>query len=260
MDDLHLQDYIRIATPEGIDLDLQLAGLGSRFFAQMLDMILFAVVLAVVVTGLALVAPSLAGYGDALTAIVLFTLLLGYPIVWERYAGGQTPGKRMTGLRVLRLDGTPVDLLAATTRSVTRLVDGPPTLYLPSIVFVLATRLHQRPGDVLAGTIVVRAPRRPRSRAGHTGDIPSRSAPPLLDIGAIPEDAQLAAAGFLERRDELKPAPRQRLAAQLAGILRPGVGAQAAGLDDERLIEAIVASRRPDRSQRAEPTSSDSCR
>lgn len=245
MDDLHLQDYVQIQTPEGIDLDLQLAGLGSRFFAQLLDLLVFAAVMTAVLVVLAAIATPLTGYGDALATIVLFLLLLGYPIAWERYAGGQTPGKRMAGLRVLRADGTPVDLLAATTRSVTRLVDGPPTLYVPSIVFVLATKLRQRPGDILAGTIVVRAPRRSHPTLPATPPAPVPAPSALLDLTGVGSDEQIAAAAFLERRAALKPQPRQRLAAQLAGILRPHLGAQANGIDDERLIETVVASRRP---------------
>ncbi len=93
---MEFEDRLVISTPEGVDLDLRLAGLGSRFVAAVLDVLLRVVVLAAL--GLVLLAGPLsvddlaAGLGLALFAVGLFLLLFGYDVLFEVLASGRTPG------------------------------------------------------------------------------------------------------------------------------------------------------------------------
>ena len=109
---MELDDRVTIATPEGIELQLQLAGLGSRFIAGVTDLIIQIVLLVV----LALITGAFSG-GEALNATVYvigaFLILFFYPIVFEMLTRGRTPGKRLTHLRVVRDTGAPDDLPAS---------------------------------------------------------------------------------------------------------------------------------------------------
>src|SRR3982751_3978263 len=109
------QDRLRIATPEGISVDLVLAGLGSRFTAASIDLVLKSLlILGGFILGL-IVGGDL---GLALASILSFVFYFGYDVGFEVLAGGRTPGKRWTGLRVLRDDGRPVDLLSSAIRNI----------------------------------------------------------------------------------------------------------------------------------------------
>jgi uncharacterized RDD family membrane protein YckC len=253
------QDRLHIATPEGVTVDLVLAGLGSRFAATLIDLVFKGCLLVLALV----VVVALGDLGVALYAIVTFAIYAGYDIAFEVLAGGRTPGKRWTGLRVLRDDGRPVDLLASTIRNVVRLVDGPTFGYLPAMVSILVTRRNQRLGDLAASTIVVREPRKrdalPPARFGAGPatagaallfggyGIPvaqPRAAPRgTLDVSAVSPDDLAAVRGFLDRRDGLPASVRGDLARRIASALAPRVGGATAHLRDEDLIEQVAAAK-----------------
>jgi uncharacterized RDD family membrane protein YckC len=79
--------------------------------------------------------------------------------------GGQTPGKRLTGLEVRSLDGTPCDLRAAIIRNVFRFLDWFPGIYLIGGFAIATNERRQRLGDQAAGTSVYR-----RSELATTGN------------------------------------------------------------------------------------------
>jgi uncharacterized RDD family membrane protein YckC len=267
------QDRLRIATPEGVTVDLILAGVGSRFTATLIDLTFKGLLILA-----ALLATSAVGdFGLALFSVISFAIYFGYDVAFEVLAGGQTPGKRWTGLRVLRDDGRPVDLLSSAIRNVVRLVDGLPLSYLPAMVSILATERNQRLGDLAASTIVVREPRKgeaadngfaayvPRAPAPAFAAAPSFGGfglPPgvealtpvgraarnaaggeILDVSAVSADDLAAVRSFLDRRADLPPAVRRDLARRIAGALAPRVGGATAGLDDEDLIEQVSAAK-----------------
>jgi uncharacterized RDD family membrane protein YckC len=233
------EDRRTIATPEGVELDLPLAGLGSRFTGFLLDTILQGLIVAAF-TLLALVAFSdLAG---EIVVVVGFSLAaLGYDVAFEVLAGGRTPGKRAAGTRVVRDGGRPVGLRASLVRNVIRLVEGFPLLYLPAIVAILATRANQRLGDLAAGTLVVREPRGmpPPGRPERIDPAEYAS----WDVAAIGERELGAVRAFLGRREQLDDGARRALAAQLAAVLRPRVAGVPAGLADERFLERLAAAK-----------------
>jgi uncharacterized RDD family membrane protein YckC len=257
------QDRLVIATPEGIELALDLAGLGSRFTAGLIDLALKAVIVA----GLLVAAIPLGGLGATIVeAAVPLLVYIGYDVLFESLGSGRTPGKRASGLRVLRADGSPEDVVASLVRNVLRLVDGLPLSYAPGIVSILLTRRNQRLGDLAAGTIVVRE-RRGGRRAGEPGadpglGRPAREAPAAdsdgagagdravadtpaaHDLGGLSDEDVAAIRAFLDRRESLEGPARADVARRLAGALRPKVAGPFDHLSPERFLEALDEARR----------------
>jgi uncharacterized RDD family membrane protein YckC len=245
-----LEESITIATPEGLELRLQLAGLGSRFIAGAVDLGIMLILLAI----LALIAGPVAGLSGGVGAVVYvlgaFAILLFYPILFELLNHGQTPGKRMSTLRVLRDSGAPVDLPASSIRNLMRLIDGPLLLYIPSIVSIAVTNRNQRPGDIAAGTIVTReqpAAKQPGKTTaavvGHALDAGVESAD-RWDTSAVTPQEVAAVRRFLERRESLERRARRELAVRLADGLRPKVSSAPPDLGPERFLEELERIKR----------------
>ncbi|MDP1846652.1 MAG: RDD family protein [Solirubrobacteraceae bacterium] len=237
---MQYEDHITIPTPEGVSLDLTLAGLGSRAIAGGIDLLLKAVLVGL----LLIVMFALLGADGAIVIVPAIGMtMLVYDVLFETLAGGRTPGKRTSGLRVVRSSGRPVDLTASVVRNALRLLDGLPLSYLPTIVSILLTRRNQRPGDLAADTIVIRD-RREIDRVRPAAPRPAGpAAGATWDVSAVPAEDLATVRAFLERRDGLAPEARTRLAAQLDGALRPRVGG-ADEPDPERFLEILYDAKR----------------
>jgi uncharacterized RDD family membrane protein YckC len=238
------EDVRTIATPEGVELALPLAGIGSRFMGLLLDL----TVQYVLLIGCALLAfYALGGVaGDIAVAIASLLLLLGYDVLFEVLGGGRTLGKRVAGLRVVLDTGAPIGLRASLIRNLLRLVEGVALLYVPAMISVLATGSNQRLGDLAAGTLVVRDPRAQPAVEPAPHD-PSAYA--SWDVSAVSQDDLLAVRTFLSRRDQLDERARRDLAAHLAGRLRPRVAGVGGASGDEQFLERLAAAKAaaPDR-------------
>lgn len=235
-------DRVMISTPEGVSLELVLAGLGSRFIAAVVDAaIQTALVIAI---ALASSAWSSNGFVQAAVLVVVFLVLFAYDVVFEVANAGRTPGKMATGLRVLRRDGRPVDFLTSAVRNILRLVDFLPVLYVVGAVMIVVTRQHQRLGDVAAGTIVVRE----RRAVVPAAALPPRTALPdqsfvTWDVSAVSIDELVTVRRFLERRYSLTPAARNQLAWDLSTRLRGKVAGPHDGWPPEAFLEGLVAAK-----------------
>jgi uncharacterized RDD family membrane protein YckC len=235
-------ETLRIATPEGVSLEVPLAGLGSRFVALLVDLLLQSVGFALLIA--VLVAAGSGGYAAAaILAVAVFAIIFVYPLAFELWAGGRTPGKRWSNLRVVCDDGSPVTFRASALRNVLRLVDILPGLYLVGTIAIFATRNNQRLGDLAAGTLVVREPRA-AAQAPAPGETAELGELPAWDVSGL-RDAELAVLRrFLERRSALEAVPRNLLARDLADRLRPRVGGVGGDLAPERFLELVAALRR----------------
>src|SRR5262249_16478266 len=156
-------DAIRIETPEQIDISLELAGLGSRFVARLIDwLIKWGILFVVGIVGAVLfgLLGGAASLGDPLAAntpspfMVLTFLaaffdafLLGYDIYFELRQNGQTPGKKRAGIRVIRESGAPVDLRSACVRNFLGVADFLPVFYLLGAFLIALSERKQRLGD-----------------------------------------------------------------------------------------------------------------
>ncbi len=234
---MHSKDTVEIQTPEGVHLELALANVGSRGLAVVVDHVAQGLIVlgAVLVLGLA-GAGGLLGLG--ILATVTFFTLFGYPIAWEVWGGGSTPGKRWNHLRVVRVDGTPVRFVDSAIRNLVRLIDllG---VYLVASISVFVSSRNQRLGDLAAGTLVIRVPRVPRYRPATSppGFVPVG---PVWDVSGVAPAEVAAIRRFLDRRGAIDVGARGALAADLAGRVRPRVAGVLGALTDEQLLEGIA--------------------
>lgn len=237
------EDRLAIATPEGVAVELVLAGVGSRAAARLLDSLLqlVAVVVAVVLIAVA----EASGPAVAVGLVLLFATMFLYDPVFEALGSGRSPGKRWTGLRVVRLDGGPVGWGSAAVRGALRIVDLLPGTYLVGLVSVLATQRNQRVGDLVAGTIVVRERTDGVVSLDRLAQEPPATgyATARWDLSAVSDDEVAVVRSFLQRRDAITPAARYSIAVDLERRLRPRAVGAPASLAPERLLEEIVAQR-----------------
>ncbi|HVJ25723.1 MAG TPA: RDD family protein [Burkholderiales bacterium] len=141
----------RVATPEGIELTLRLAGPVPRALAWSVDFLLRAAVVLVV----SMIASRFGRAGMGVVLIAAFFVEWLLPAWFEAMWGGQTPGKRLFRLAVLNDDGTPVRWPGALTRNLLRAADFLPFLYGVGLITMLLNRDFKRLGDLAAGTVVV---------------------------------------------------------------------------------------------------------
>ena len=237
------EDRLTIETPEGVALELTLAGVGSRFASALVDYLIQFLILAGL--GILLVEAGLDpfagdGFATAIWTVSFFAIFLGYNIAFEVLNSGRTPGKRLNGLRVVRESGAPVNFAASAVRNVLRIVDILPGFYLVGMGSILATSRNQRLGDLAAGTLVLRERTAlpPETRISPSVQVPA------WDTSAVTADELEAVVAFLGRRTELPAGARIQLAAELAGRLRPKVGGTIAEDGDEMFLERLVAAKR----------------
>jgi len=141
----------RVATPEGIELTLRLAGPVPRALAWSVDFLLRAAVVLVVM----MIASRFGRAGMGVVLIAAFFVEWLLPAWFEAMWSGQTPGKRLFHLAVLNDDGTPVRWPGALTRNLLRAADFLPFLYGVGLITMLMNRDFKRLGDLAAGTVVV---------------------------------------------------------------------------------------------------------
>jgi uncharacterized RDD family membrane protein YckC len=237
---VQLDDLITIATPEGIELELVLAGAGSRFIAAVVD---FALEVLLIVLA-ALVTTDLigGGIGEALLAISIFAALYVYDVAFEVLAAGRTPGKRLTHLRVVRDRGNPVDLPASAIRNLLRVIDLLPGAYLVGLMSILLTKRNQRLGDLAAGTLVIRdMSTRRKADVSPTGveSIDSSG----WDVSAVSAQELVAIRRFLERRESLDRRARAELAHRLEQGLRTKVAGAPDAIAPEVFLQALAAAK-----------------
>lgn len=237
---MQLEDRITITAPEGIDLDIVLAGAGSRFIAGTIDLFLQLVLIGL--TALVTLTFIGGGVGLALFAMAAFAALFLYDVLFEIFASGRTPGKRWTHLRVVRAQGQPVDLPSSATRNLLRLIDILPTAYLVGMLCIILTKRNQRLGDLAAGTIVVREPAGTRRSAQATphDELLTRSG---WDVSAVSAEELAAVRRFLERRGELSASARRELAYRLEQGLRRKVAGAPDSLSAEAFLTALVQAK-----------------
>ncbi|HEX2826496.1 MAG TPA: RDD family protein [Burkholderiales bacterium] len=204
-------DTVRsITTPEGIELELKLAGPVPRACAWAIDL----AVRAGILIAISVVLGQLGKLGMGLMLICIFLVEWLYPAVCELKFDGATPGKKLMRLRVVNDDGTPVTLAAAVVRNLLRTVDFLPFMYGVGLASMLINREFRRLGDLVAQTVVVY-----RQEPRHAAAIPD--APPLAPPRPLTVEEAHAIVEFAERSRELTP----ERAAELASIVRNLTGA-----------------------------------
>ena len=211
------RQHLEVETPEHVVLDLEIAGIGSRTLAAVLDMLILAGSTLAVVAVLAIFGGyglTVGRLGGAILLLFGFAVWTGYFIVFEGVRGGQTPGKRIAGIRVVMDTGHAVTFGAAAVRNLLRTADFLPPPYLLGALLVAFHPRGKRLGDLVAGTVVARD--RPHEARPETPRREMAGVPSMPELG----DAEFRLlAQFAERQTELSPEARARLASTLAGRL-----------------------------------------
>lgn len=238
-----MKEY-RLISPEKVQLDLELAGLGSRFAAAFADgivkaiLIVFFIIAASLLLGLGAVTAS--GWRDmvktgeyvslagAFTLLIIFGIVYGYSILFETIWNGQTPGKRLIKIRVVQKNGSPVTFTQVLVRNMFTIIDQLPCLYTVGIISIFLTRRNQRLGDLAAGTVVL------REKSSCTPAVIDDTVPEAawaraacLHLHAVTEAEFSALKQYLLRKDALRPEEALALEQKLAAHFRGKLGIRA---------------------------------
>ncbi len=253
-----LDEYVAVRTPEHVALAFDVAGIGSRSLAYLIDWLLRFVAAALLIFALERLGGAsryipVADEGRKALIFFLFVFLLMwvymplFEVLWE----GQTPGKRLTQLRVIKDDGTPITVPDAVLRNVLRVVDFLPAFYGLGVFVMFLNRQSKRIGDFAAGTVVVKERQFSLDQylaqdaaagwvpAGADASAPDRQQPPVL----APAEYELLTR-FLERRSDFDATARVQLAERLATPYRQRAELRAVAdsyRDDESLLEYLAA-------------------
>ena len=213
-----LDTVYEVETPEGVEFRLRAAGPVVRGLAWAIDTLIR---LAVYI-GMSVVLSLLGKFGLGLLLIMLFLVEWFYPVVFEIYYHGATPGKRAFGLCVVNDNGTPVGWAGSMTRNLLRFVDFLPALYGFGLLSLCIGKESKRLGDLAAGTRVVYRDR--EKQASPVQQI--KGVPPLVPLRI---DEQRAIVDFSTRLPQFSEARAQELAAIVAPwVARPARNATAA--------------------------------
>jgi uncharacterized RDD family membrane protein YckC len=237
------EDRLTIDTPEGVSLELTLAGVGSRFTSALVDYLIQGVILVALLLVLSYVfglSPGNGAFGAAVWVVGFFFVFWGYNVGFEVLNSGRTPGKQLNGLRVVMESGAPETFGPSAVRNVLRLVDILPAVYLVGMTSILLTKRNQRLGDLAAGALVVRER---KNLPPETLISPSVQAP-AWDTSAVTAEELDTVVAFLGRRWDLPSGARIQLARELAGRVRPKVGGAVEAESDEMFLEHLVAAKR----------------
>jgi uncharacterized RDD family membrane protein YckC len=246
-------DKLTIETPEQTALDFVVAGIGSRFIALAIDNLIQTAVwcvvglIGVLVTmGLSIEWPNTGMWGVAVLILFFFVMWFGYYAIFEIVWNGQSPGKRITKIRVIKDSGRPLTPAETIGRNLMRIVDWLPSLYAVGIVTMLLNKQNKRLGDLLVGALVVReatlADLRPVWQSIEDPFL--ATLPPMGAAQLTPEESALIES-FLQRRMDLAPVVRFRMADDILRRLLPKLTIPGDNsLSSERLLEALSYQRR----------------
>lgn len=213
-------------------LSQQVAGIGSRGLAALVDSLIAIIIILAMVFGalaLSLVSVTAKALGPAVIAVVVVASVVPvlYYVAFEMATGGRSLGKLIFGLRVVDLDGVPVGLSDSLVRNLVRIVDFLPLLYGIGVVSMFAGSQPRRLGDLAAGTVVVhdhglrRLPTEPPPRVSPT--LTADSGPPLPALERCGRFELELVQEFLSRGG-LSPDRRARVATELLGALASRAG------------------------------------
>jgi len=219
-------DRIRIETPEHVVFDYELAGLGSRIIAALVDLILVGFILLGLFLAVVLITggvPRTGPWAAALGAVGAFLTFWGYPIFFEILWRGQTPGKRSLRMRVIQEGGYSLTPQVVIVRNLLRLVDFLPGAYFLGLLMMMLSPRYKRVGDWVAGTLVIRdqsaaaaPPRRRQATPIPAGEEEKVAELRRAGMHHLPAEQIRLLREFLDRRLLLNAEARLRLADQLA--------------------------------------------
>ena len=246
-----LEQVVDVETPELVVLSYTVAGIGSRLYAALIDLLISVFLFLAVAVGITILVPrqriaaairsdSSTALATAALVILQFAILWGYYLLFEGLRDGQTPGKRLLRLRAVRDGGFSVGFAASAVRNLMRIVDMQPIItYLVGVGAMTFSKSGKRLGDMVAGTIVV-----------HESLVKQ----PIAAVSAVPSTPALAPSALLSeaefqlldrwaaRRNSLDVDRRRQLTEQVARRLAHALPDDGSG-DAARLSRLHAAER-----------------
>jgi uncharacterized RDD family membrane protein YckC len=257
-------DQINIDTPELVEIEMPLAGIGSRFLALLIDYLIWFAGIFLLLWLYSVFLPGLKSFSEssyqwavAIRFLIFFLLNWGYFTLFEAFWNGRTPGKRLARIHVIQRSGRAIGLFESMARNLVRFIDQIPFFYAVGLITMFCTRQHQRLGDLAAGTLVVRERSLEEPDWGGAGSRTitaasfTTSAPPPEPHMAITlpaaEIAKLSPAdlevleSFFSRRLDMSLPTRQALAWRIAQAIQAKSGLQPPpGVSIETFLEATA--------------------
>ena len=219
---------INLRTPESVELEFTLAGIGNRSFALLIDYVIFGLtILLVWIISVFLafqLVPNLIANGVidrlaqwiwAIQSLTTFAIYVGYFVVWETLWQGQTPGKKWTKIRVIRDNGKPERLPQAILRALLRPIDD---LLFVGVFFIIFTPREKRLGDLVAGTIVVQEETSKSTKVDISSEAEDLAVQLRIEaeiVNLLPEDFAIIR-DFLQRRKNIMLQYQHQLSSKLA--------------------------------------------
>ena len=226
-----MQEHHSVLTPDNLQLDYEVAGLGSRSTAALIDYIIIFFMVTIISVAAFVAAEPLSNFISrsgipsdmaraarfvlaALVILIGFGSWWGYFMVFELLWNGQTPGKRMLGLRVVDSRGRSLGAMASVIRNLVRLVD---MLLLIGVWVMMFDKLSRRLGDFAAGTLVIRLPRQGRLLFQKT-QVPDTTSDmlDLLSGRTITAEEYAVARDYFDRSGRLDAKRRDEIAREIA--------------------------------------------
>lgn len=249
---------IKLTTPESVELEFTLAGIGSRALALLVDYQLLGLGLVLFWILWGIFSTQLMNYLDrldinyssvplwllAIALLISFVFYTGYFVLFEVLWQGQTPGKRFAKIRVIRDDGRPVGLAQASLRTLLRPIDD---IVFIGVFFIMFGQKEKRIGDWVAGTLVIQ-----ESQSELKGKLVISEAaqqlaaklPEMTDLTQILPDDFAVISEYLHRRHFMATKARSELSLKLAREIRAIVQLEEipAGLTSDQFLEAVYVA------------------
>jgi uncharacterized RDD family membrane protein YckC len=253
---MRLFNRVKLLTPESVELEFTLAGIGSRTLALVIDfhilvlgLVLFWFVwgtfsqqLMTYLDGLGVNYSKLPMWLVAIGLLVSFAFSTGYFAVFEALWQGQTPGKRFAKIRVIRDDGRPVGLPQTTLRALLQPIDI--YFFFIGVFLIIVGQREKRLGDWVAGTLVIQDDR-PQVKTALTLSAEARELasqlPKLTDLSQLLPDDFAVISEYLHRRQLMESNARRELSLTLARQTRSIVQLETipSGLTSDQFLEAV---------------------
>jgi uncharacterized RDD family membrane protein YckC len=226
-----------VLTPEHVPIRLCPAGLGARFFALLLDLL--------IILALSALASTLFGLLSGFRTVLTFVISWGYHVYFEVRHQGQSPGKRMCRLRVVDTRGLPVTFQQSFVRNIVRVVDCAPAFYGAGALITLLDPRSRRLGDIVADTLVIEELPSADPSAAISGARRFNSLQNSRVLRRLRRQVGLEEREFLLtlclRADSLETASRFDLMEEVGGYYRRTLEVDDPNLSGENLVRGLLA-------------------
>lgn len=222
-----------VETPEGVDFRQRPAGPTVRFWAAAVDIALRSALL----LGTSMAMSLFGTVGSGLQLIITFAAIWGYPIAFEMWWNGITPGKHWFDLQVRHVDGTPITWKGSIIRNLLRAADFLPVGYLIGLASTVVSPRFQRIGDIAADTIVCHT-----ENARNLADLDLPDADPLPVPARLSPGEEAAIVQYALRSPQWSVERRREIAEAADGLFdfnRTNLDVSSELDDDDRRVEQL---------------------